>query len=125
MKIHDLVPGASAIAFGVLAVLMHTSNGLAANPNFPPKCFHDVTVVNAAAPVIANADYRPNVWANALVTIGPSGRPLSATIVKSSGSAAIDRATVKAALSSTYSPAMSNCRAETEQYLFHVRTGPK
>jgi len=81
--------------------------------------------LNPAMPDIPKADFRPNVWANALVTIGPDGTPLKAKIVKSSGSAGIDQATINAAMASTYSPAMGNCKGIVGQYLFQVRTAEK
>jgi beta-lactamase regulating signal transducer with metallopeptidase domain len=132
LKINYFTLGASVSAFAILAVLLQTTSSLAsigtqdvaANPNFPPKCFHDVTVVNAAAPDIPQGAYHPNVTANALVTVDASGKPVSAKIVTSSGYAAIDQATVKAAMSSTYAPEMSNCKAKSGPYLFHVETGP-
>lgn len=83
-----------------------------------------VKVLNAAAPDIPKSAFRPNATANALVTVGPDGRPISAKIVLSSGSAGMDRAVVKAALASTYSPAMNDCKYISGQYLFHVQTGP-
>ncbi len=129
LKINYVVLGASTMAFAVLAVLLQTSNGVAAigndvATNLPANCYHDVKVLNAAMPDISKADYRPKVTANALVTVAADGKPTTARIVTSSGSAAIDNATIKAAMTSTYSPAMSNCKLKTGQYLFHVDTGP-
>ncbi len=84
----------------------------------------DVKILNAVPPDIPKSAFRPNTAANALVTISPSGRPTSAKIVLSSGSAGMDRAVVKAALASTYSPAMNACKYITSQYLFKAVTGP-
>jgi beta-lactamase regulating signal transducer with metallopeptidase domain len=158
LKINYLVLGTSVAAFGLLAILLQTSTGLASNapqlgstavvassqcvPVTIPKdadklspaeqkqilaqlkaTSSDVKVVNAVPPDISKADYRPNVQANAVVTVGADGTPQKAKISLSSGSAAIDQATIKAAMASTYSPAMSNCKPRVDQYLFHVATG--
>jgi len=80
--------------------------------------------INAAPPDIPKSAYRANASANALVTVGTDGRPVSAKIVLSSGSKAIDNAAVVAAMKSTYSPEMSNCKLRTGTYLFKVETAP-
>lgn len=84
----------------------------------------DVKPINPVAPDVTGATYPPNVSAVVLVTVAANGEPVSAKVSKSSGNAGFDRATVKAALASTYSPAMSNCKAITGQYLFRADTGP-
>jgi beta-lactamase regulating signal transducer with metallopeptidase domain len=126
----NYLAAAAALAAVALLTLALQSKGiasvqtmLAAQPNFPAGCYHGVTVTNAAMPAIPKSSYRPNVSANALVTVEADGRPLSAKIVLSSGSKAIDNATVVAAMKSTYSPEMSNCKTKTGTYLFHVETG--
>jgi beta-lactamase regulating signal transducer with metallopeptidase domain len=136
LKVNYFVLGVSVVAFGTLTALLQTSNGLpsigndvavAASTCASRDVLHrgaDVKILNAAMPNISKSAYRANVWANALVTVGPDGRPLTVKIVKSSGSASIDRATVNAAMASTYAPAMVNCKPTTGQYLFHVVTGP-
>jgi bla regulator protein blaR1 len=131
VKINYLVLAAIVLAFGVLAVALQTTNGLAsvgdavvANAALSSKCFADVKPLNAAMPNISKADYRPNLSANALVTVAADGHPTAAKIVKSSGNAGVDRATVEAAMTSTYSPKMLDCKATTGQYLFQVNTGP-
>lgn len=97
---------------------------IAATPNkyIDPSCNHDVTVRDAAQPNIAKADFKANLNANALVTVGTNGKPIKAKIVLSSGSAAIDKATVDAAMASTYKPEMSQCKLKVGTYLFHVET---
>ncbi len=132
LKVNYLVLGASVIAFGFLAVLLQTSNGLASigttvvaatsSCTFPHG-YSDVKVLNAAMPDIPKSAYRPNLSANVLVTVGPDGRATNAKIVKSSGSAGVDRAAVTAATHSTYTPKMKACKPMTGQYLFHVDTG--
>ena len=73
----------------------------------------EVKVLNAATPDIPKSAFRPNTAANALVTVSPDGHPVSAKIVKSSGSPGMDHAVVNAAMASTYSPAMNNCKLVT------------
>ncbi|MBV8197064.1 MAG: energy transducer TonB [Candidatus Eremiobacteraeota bacterium] len=128
MKVNYLAVGASVAAFALLAFILLVPNvrGMAAtaNPNLPANCYHDVGVTNAVPPNISKADYKPNVESNALVTVGANGKPITAKTVKSSGSAAIDRATIDAAMQSGYSPEVSNCKPKTGSYLFHVETGP-
>ncbi|MBV8372268.1 MAG: energy transducer TonB [Candidatus Eremiobacteraeota bacterium] len=132
LKTNYLILIACIALFSVLGVLFQTSNGLASVSNIvadnaaklPPNCYHDVTVRNAAPPDIAKSDYRANVTANALVDVAADGHPTNAKIVKSSGSPAIDRATINAAMASTYSPEVSACKPKAGEYLFHVETGP-
>jgi TonB family protein len=139
LKVNYLVLGASVLSLAILAVLLQTSEGLASagfesaassdsqnasNPYLSPKCNADVKPLSPAMPNISKADYKAKVSANALVTVGPDGHPIDAKIVKSSGSAAIDRAAVDAAMHSTYSPKMEDCKKITGQYLFQVDTGP-
>jgi TonB family protein len=136
LKINYVTLGASVLGFGVLAVALQTVTGLAADASLPlgtevavaaSPCVAmgaDVKILNAVPPDIPKSAFRPNTAANALVTISPSGRPISAKIVLSSGSAGMDSAVVKAALASTYSPAMNACKYITSQYLFKAVTGP-
>jgi len=123
---------AAAVSVAALAILTLAlqSKGiasvqtmLAADPNLA-NCHHEVKVINAPAPDIPKSAYRADASANALVTVGTDGRPVSAKIVLSSGSKAIDNATVVAAMKSTYSPEMSNCKLKTGTYLFKVETAP-
>jgi beta-lactamase regulating signal transducer with metallopeptidase domain len=130
VKINFQLVALSIAFFGILAVALQTPSGLAsvggvvaANPSFPPNCYHDVKILNAAAPNIPAAAYRPNLEADALVTVDVTGRPIGAKIVKSSGNTGVDRATVNAAMASTYSPEVSHCKAKVGRYLFHVETG--
>jgi Zn-dependent protease with chaperone function len=130
LRINYFVLSASILALGTLALLLQTAAGLAstgtvvATSGSPSKCYAGVKPLDAAPPDISKADYRANVSANALVTIAPNGHPTGAKIVKSSGSDAIDRATVTAAMASTYSPQLDACKAVAGQYLFHVQTAP-
>ncbi|HTU71785.1 MAG TPA: M56 family metallopeptidase [Candidatus Baltobacteraceae bacterium] len=124
LKTNYFVLSASVAVFALLAFALQMRWGLAAPATTVAlACGADVKILNPVPPDIARADYRYNVWASALVTVAPDGHVISVKIVKSSGSAAIDRDVVKAAWSSTYSPAMSACKAVTSQYLFKARTG--
>ncbi|HKW45110.1 MAG TPA: TonB family protein, partial [Candidatus Eremiobacteraceae bacterium] len=51
-----------------------------------------------------------------LVTIGPTGELVSASIASSSGNAALDEAALAAARSSRYSPYIANGSPVTQQY---------
>jgi beta-lactamase regulating signal transducer with metallopeptidase domain len=130
VKINYVAAAASVAAVALLALALQSKGMasvrtmLAAQPTQPANCYRDVTVIDAAAPNISKSAYRANVSANALVTVGADGRPIGAKIVLSSGSEAINSATIGAAMKSTYSPEMSNCKPKTGTYLFHVETGP-
>ena len=125
------VAAAVSIAAVALLTLALQSKGiasvqtmLAADQNLPAKCYHGVTVINAAMPNIPKSAYRAGATANALVTVGADGRPVGAKIARSSGSKAIDDAAVVAAMKSTYSPEVLDCKAKTGTYLFQVETPP-
>ena len=150
LKVNRSVLGASVAAFGLLAILLQTPNGLAsvddatsldthisatsANDITPSgtrvalnlaRCNHGAAVSHAVAPNISKEDYKPNMSASALVTIGSNGRVESVKLAKSSGNAAIDHATVEAATHSTYVAATKACKAIAGEYMFHVETGPE
>lgn len=133
VKTNYIALGASAAAFAVLAVLLQTLTGFAASTTQPlqagavvatSSCDAKVKILNAVPPEIPKAAFRPNTTANVLVTVGPNGHPVGTKIALSSGSAGMDRAVVNAAMASTYSPAMYNCKPVTGQYLFQAKTGP-
>jgi D-alanyl-D-alanine endopeptidase (penicillin-binding protein 7) len=117
VKVNYLAAAASIAAVALLTLALQ-SKGFASN------CYHAVTVISAAAPDIPKSEYRAKATANALVTVGADGRPVSARIVLSSGSKAIDNATIVAAMKSTYSPEVSNCKPKMDTYLFKVETAP-
>jgi beta-lactamase regulating signal transducer with metallopeptidase domain len=114
----NYLAAAASVAAVVLLTLVLQSKGFASN------CYRGVTVISAAAPDIPKSEYRANATANALVTVGVDGHPVSAKIVLSSGSKAIDNATIVAAMKSTYSPEVSNCKRKMDTYLFKVETAP-
>jgi TonB family protein len=124
LKTNYLVVAANVAALAAFAVLLATTNGLATVSCVFPNGYSDVKPKKPAAPNIPKADYRPNLSANALVTVGADGRAVNAKVVKSSGNAVVDRATVQAAMESTYSPKQRACHAVTGDYLFNVDTGP-
>jgi protein TonB len=55
-----------------------------------------------------------------LVSLAPDGGVTDATIYKTSGSAALDQAAIRAARASTYSPDIVDCQAVAGTYTFHV-----
>jgi beta-lactamase regulating signal transducer with metallopeptidase domain len=123
----NYVPAAAcAIAFALLTFSLG-SKGLAHSQNaassLPANCYRSAMVIVAAPPDIPKDAFRPNVSAEALVTIDANGHPLKAKIVTPSGSSAIDNATVEAAMHSTYKPKLSDCKAVAGTYLFRVDTG--
>ena len=130
LKINYFVLGATVTSFVALAFFVQTANGLAAvslavtNPNIP-ACAHDIKPLDAVPPDIAKADFKPNVESGVLVTIDAAGHVVDAKIVLSSGSTAIDKATLEAARKSTYAPAVGmNCQPQGGHYYFHIATGP-
>ncbi len=58
------------------------------------------------------------------VTIGPTGNLVDASVYKSSGNMAIDRAAVRAARQSQYAPKLVNCQPTTGTYIFHADFTP-
>jgi TonB family protein len=130
LKTNYLVLGASALAFALLAVVLQTTTGQAApttvaNGQNIPACAHEVEIVNAVSPNISKADFKPNVTARVLVTVDASGNVTSAKVMLSSGSTAIDNATLEAAKKSTYKPGIGiDCKPHAGQYDFHIQTGP-
>jgi beta-lactamase regulating signal transducer with metallopeptidase domain len=129
LKINYLVLGASVVTFGILVVLLQTSSGQAAtakpvNVAATASCNAPAAVLKPAIPDIPQSSVKANVSADALVTIGADGRPMTAKIVKSSGSPAVDKATFQAALASTYSPKTVDCKPVAGEYVFHVQASP-
>jgi beta-lactamase regulating signal transducer with metallopeptidase domain len=126
----NYVPAAICAAVLGVTTLGLSAKGLAqtqttATSPSNATCNHDVTVLVPQPPDISKADFKPNVSAVALVTVATDGHPQNAKIVKSSGSKAIDDATVSAAMRSTYGPKVSNCVKVAGSYLFHVDTSGK
>jgi TonB family protein len=80
-------------------------------------------VVTAAAPEPPHG-LKLQGTVNVVVTIAPSGHVTSASVVHSSGNAAIDGAVVDAARRSTYSPKIVNCTPVQGRYVFHAEFEP-
>jgi TonB family protein len=130
LKTNYLVLGASTLAFALLAVVLQTTTGQAApttvaNNQAIPACAREVAIVNAVSPNISRADFKPGATARVLVTVDASGNVTGAKVMLSSGSAAIDNATLDAAKKSTYKPAIGiDCKPHAGQYDFHIQLGP-
>lgn len=130
LKANLFAAAVSAVAFAVLAIALQTNgvasvqNLVAQNSAMPSNCNHGVTVLDPAMPNIPHGSPRGTGTANAVVTVGTDGKPVNAKIVLSSNSAAIDKATIDAAMASTYAPEMTNCKAKVGTYLFHVEAQP-
>lgn len=138
VKVNYVALGISVAAFAGLGLVFAGAQGIAADRvalsgtttvaasescTFPHG-YSDVKVRNAVPPDIPRAAYRAGLSADASVTVGANGNAVSAKIAKSSGNAAVDKATVDAAMASTYSPAMKACKPVTGTYMFHIQTGP-
>jgi beta-lactamase regulating signal transducer with metallopeptidase domain len=125
----NYIPAAICAAVLGVTTLALSTKGIAqsqtTNGDTSAHCNHDVTVLMPQPPDISKADFTANVSAVARVTVATDGHPQSAKIVKSSGSKAIDDATVSAAMRSTYAPKVIGCVAVTGSYLFHVDTSGK
>ncbi|HEY3676039.1 MAG TPA: M56 family metallopeptidase [Candidatus Tumulicola sp.] len=125
----NYVPAAAcAAAFAVLTFTLGTK-GLAqsneiADASLPANCNQSATVLVPQPPDIPKSAYA-DASAQALVTVDADGRPASAKIVKSSGSATIDSAAVAAAMHSTYRAKTVNCKAVIGTYLFRVDVSKK
>jgi bla regulator protein blaR1 len=125
LKVNYVALGASVVGFALLGMVLQTPQGRAATASCTfPQGYADVKVLNAAMPDIPKSAHS-GLSAGALVTVDANGKPVSAKIVKPSGNAEVDRATVNAAMASAYSPEMKHCTAVAGgMYLFHVETGP-
>jgi len=135
VKINRPVLATTVALFGALAFVLQSANSPAsanatatehfmAHKNVPfTTCDHPAGVVTPAVPDIPDSAANDAAKsADALVTIGADGHVVTAKIVKSSGNAAVDEATLRAAEASTYSPEVEDCKAETGVYVFHVKT---
>lgn len=134
VKTNYAVVGVAVAVFTVLGFALQPSNSLASvgdavtagAPALSPNCYSDAKVKTAAQPDIPESAFQAHhsMSASSLVTVGTDGRATNAKIVSSSGNAAVDRATIDAAMRSTYSPELKNCKRVVGPYLFHVEVGP-
>jgi TonB family protein len=131
-----------------IAVIRGRATNVAA-PTIPPIPTIRVRTGSYSAPTMHRACTTPNVEAtvtNAVqayypapardlgfgrpvtveieVTVGAVGNLLGTRLVKSSGSALLDDAAVRAARESTYSPKFVNCQPTQGNYLFHAILQP-
>ncbi len=82
----------------------------------------DVTVTYPAPPELPKGLKLDGVvTGSSRVTVGPTGKVVSARIQRSSGNAAVDQTILKAAKSSTYSPKIVDCKAVQGTYLFFAQ----
>ena len=132
VKINRPVVAASVVLFGALAFALQTAASFAQSDTTPAastqvaaNCDHDVRVLTAAPPKYPqSARGSGPLSANVVVTVNARGDVTAAKIVKSSGNAAVDQATLVAAQDSTYSPKVVNCKATQGSYLFHAEFNP-
>lgn len=88
-------------------------------PNAP------AAVTNAAMPEIPRTAAPLRGFVNVLVTIAPTGTVSKAVVDHSSGDARVDAAVLKAATTSTYSPARKKCEPVGGSYIFHAEFAPR
>jgi protein TonB len=91
----------------------------------PPACAvpnADAKATQEAQPVYPESAQQLGISGavDVLVSLAADGGVTAATIYKSSGSAALDQAAIRAARASTYSPDIVNCQAIAGSYTFHV-----
>jgi TonB family protein len=89
-------------------------------------CTASASVVDPAEPKVPSGTpkvAKPST-AQIAVKISPSGSVLGATVYKSSGRSDLDRATLEAAVASTYAPAKRDCVAVAGSYLFTATFAP-
>jgi TonB family protein len=93
-----------------------------------PVCYtpyQDATVVQQAPALFPSAARRRRTTIVILrVTIGPTGKMLSARIEQSSFDVALDQAALAAARASTYAPKVVNCQPVMGEYLLRIVLDP-
>ncbi len=102
-----------------------TTNGAATvavsckDPNAEPQA------LNPAEPHLPKSEWPTHkVSAIVAVKVGANGKAAGARVYHSSGNANLDRAVLKAAEESTYTPRLVNCVPEDGVYLFTAEFGP-
>ncbi len=97
-----------------------TASAVAAACSHPNS---EASVITAAPPELPHG-VRLKGEAVVAVTIAPNGRVLHASVLHSSGNAAIDNAVMEAARKTTYAPKRANCAPVEGRYLFHADLQP-
>lgn len=127
LKVNYLALASSVLSFAALATLIQAPPVVASPQTSAANCNRFAAVTAPAAPVFpdsARSKLSAPVSAVVNVTVAADGTAVGATITKSSKIDAIDNAAIKAALSSTYSPEMRNCKAVSGHYLFRAEFNP-
>ncbi len=122
LALQTLSPASTAPAYALQSSPSSGSNIVAAACSLP---YADAKVVTAAPPEIPSSVALVKGYVNILVTIAPNGQVSKTTVEHTSGNPQVDAAVLKAAKSSTYTPARKNCAPVTGSYLFHAEFVPQ
>jgi TonB family protein len=134
VNVNRPIVGAAVVLFGALAFVLQTADSLAqgdlrvAANDAPTTCDHAARVLTPAPPEFPDAARGKMAGVavvDVLVKIAADGEVASTKVIKSSGNADIDAATVTAARASTYAPAMKNCKASGGSYVFQASFNPR
>jgi TonB family protein len=98
-------PGASTLNHAVATTSCATRNA-------------DAAVTKEVPPQLSKPEHG---WVEMRITISPDGIPTDVRMTKSSGNTAINEAAAQAAVHSTYSPKIVNCKRVEGSYLFRVQ----
>ena len=95
-----------------------TSAPHTAPPDTGPVKIEDSDFIHRVQPEYPEMAKEQNIQGTAvvLITIGPSGNVVNASIAESSGNAALDKAALQAAQASTFKPPLANGVPTTRQY---------
>lgn len=111
------------LAVAALSLIMLAQQS---TPRTIESCAHpytDATTVNAVSPDYPDAARKLHLGPKTVlvrVTIDPTGKLVNASISQSSGNIDIDRAALRAAMQSTYTPATANCKPIQGSYIFRT-----
>lgn len=114
--------GGTVLVFAIMTLFLQatTSSFASTQHTLASTCAirnADAAVIKAAPPKLAKPEHG---WVESRVTISPKGIPTAVDIINSSGNRAIMDAAAQAAVHSTYSPAIVNCKPVQGSYLFRV-----
>lgn len=131
--------GGTIVLFAILTLAFQALSPASATAGYPSMVHVDGPALVAAACTDPNASATitkpamPNIphsaaplrgFVNVLVTIASNGAVSKAVVDHSSGNAQVDAAVLKAATTSTYSPALKNCKPVAGAYTFHAEFAP-